>query len=120
MSNVPSSADVLRIDVERRDDTAIIRLRGSANMDVAGDLRERLIELVDTPMDQLILDLSELQFVSSVGLGAIIAAHLRCRHHNCVVKLVAPPAEILELLEVTKLTNLFTIYGSVESALAAQ
>ena len=119
MSNPSLPADALRIDVERRDRTAIIRLVGSADMETAADLQEQLVELVDAPMDQLILDLSELAFVGSVGLGAIIAAHLRCRHHHGVVKLVAPPPRILELLDVTKLTKLFGIYDSVESAVAA-
>ena len=119
MSNPSSSADGLRVEVEHRDRAAIVKLTGSANMDVADDLQERLLELVDTPTDQLILDLSELQFVSSVGLGAIIAAHLRCRHHDGEIRLVAPPPKILELLEVTKLTKLFAIYDSVEAAIAA-
>ena len=119
MSKTSLPADVLRVEVEHRADAAIIKLVGSANMDVAEDLQERLVELVDLPMAQLILDLSQLQFVSSVGLGAIVAAHLRCRHPDCVVKLVAPPPRILELLEVTRLTRLFPIFDSIDSAIAS-
>ena len=87
-------------------------------MDVATDLQEQLIELVEAPTGRLVLDMSGLEFVSSVGLGAIVAAHLRGRHHNCEVRLVRPRAKILELLEVTKLTKLFPIYESIEAALA--
>ena len=43
MSNASSPADLLRIEVERRDQTAIIRLAGSAHMDAAEDLQSRLI-----------------------------------------------------------------------------
>lgn len=114
-----SPQDSLRIDVEDHGEAAVIRLVGSATMDVSADLQEELIGLVDRPMKQIVLDLSELEFVSSVGLGAIIAAHLRCRHHNCVVKLVTPPPKIRELLEVTRLTRLFDICDSVAEALAA-
>jgi anti-sigma B factor antagonist len=119
MSNPSSPAEALRIDVEHRGNIAVMKLSGSANMDVSGILQDRLYELVDSPIEQLVVDLSGLEFVSSVGLGAIIAAHLRCRHHRCVVKLVAPQPRILELLDVTKLTRLFPIHRSVEEAVTS-
>ena len=118
MSKSSSPAQALRLDVETRDRATVVKLVGSANMDVAGDLQERLIELVEAQVGQLILDLSELEFVSSVGLGAIIAAHLRCRHYDCDVRLVAPQAKILELLERTRLTKLFPVHDSLDQALA--
>ena len=120
MSDSLSPPQPLRIDVEEQGDAAVIRLVGSANMDAAADLQERLVELADAPRRRLILDLSGLDFVSSVGLGAIIAAHLRCRHHKCQISLVAPQTRILELLEVTRLTRLFTIHESVKAAMAAE
>ena len=119
MSESTPSPNALRVDTQHHGSAAIVRLVGSANMDVSADLQDRLLELVDTPVEQLILDLSDLEFVSSVGLGAFVAAHVRCRHHNGVVKLVAPQPKILELLSVTKLINLFPIHDSVEAAIAA-
>lgn len=119
MSSPSSCRDVLRFEVQRRGKVAVVKLSGSANMDVSGGLQDRLIELVDERIEQLVIDLSELEFISSVGLGAIIAAHLRCRHHKSVVKLVAPRPSIREVLEVTRLTNLFPLHGSVEEAIAA-
>ena len=119
MSNSSSPAEALQVGVERHERAVVVKLVGSAKMDLADDLRERLCDLVETSVGPLIIDLSELEFVSSIGLGAIIAAHLRCRHHDCEVKLVAPQQRILGILERTRLTKLFTIYDSVEAALAA-
>ena len=119
MSNSTSLPDTLQVDVEHRGKVAVIRLAGSANMVVSDSLEARLVEVVDAAAEQLILDLSDLQFISSVGLGALVAAHLRCRHHKSVVKLVGPQPKIRELLEVTRLTKLFSIHDSVEAALAA-
>jgi anti-sigma B factor antagonist len=119
MSGSASPTDPLQIDVEHRGNVAIMKLIGSASMDVSGTLQERLCELVDSPIEQLILDLSGLAFVGSGGLGAIIAAHLRCRHRQCTIKLVAPQPRILELLEVTGLTRLFPICQSIEEAIGS-
>ena len=113
----PTPSETLGVAVEPRPDATVVRLTGSANMDVSAGLRDQLISLVDTHRKQLILDLSGLNFISSVGLGGIIAAHLRCRYCHGEIKLVAPQPPIRELLEVTKLTKLFPIYETIESAI---
>ncbi len=117
MSLIPT--EPFRIQVEPRGDATVVQLAGWASMDVSAGLKDTLINLVDVKRKQLILDLSALEFISSVGLGGIIAAHLRCRHCDGSIKLVSPQPAIRELLNVTKLTKLFPIYDSVESAIAA-
>ena len=74
------SMDELHIDVQQRGPAVIVKLAGSADMEVADELQHRLIGLVDEDSGPVVLDLSELDFISSTGLGAIIAAHLRCRN----------------------------------------
>jgi anti-sigma B factor antagonist len=113
-------ARTLQIEVEPHGEYAVVKLRGSANMNVAGELQERLIELVDARVRRLVLDLSELDFISSVGLGGIIAAHLKCRYNNGLIQIARPQPAIRELLTVTRLDRLFPIHDSIEGALAAE
>jgi len=113
-----TSTGVLKIEVERRGSATIARLIGSANMVSANHLQDQLLALVEGRPQRLVLDLSGLDFISSVGLGGIIAAHLRCRYHSGSIVLAAPTPEILELLKVTNLTRLFPIHDSVDAALA--
>lgn len=107
----------LSVNVYRRGPVAVVKLAGSANMIVSTHLREQLLDLVNDETSNIVLDLADLDFINSVGLGAIIAAYLRCRRHNGAVKVVAPKPAIQELLSVTKLTSLFPIHASVDSAL---
>ena len=116
----PSPAERLKVEVSQRGSSTIVKLIGSANMVVSSDLKEQLIKLVESAPDRLVLDLSELDFISSVGLGGIIAAHLRYRHHNGSVELASPQPDILELLRVTNLTSLFAVHESVEAALSSR
>ena len=113
------SSEPLRVEISPHGSATVVKLIGSANMDVSAGLRDRLIALVEKQSEPLILDLSELRFISSVGLGGIIAAHLRCRHSQNEIRLVAPQPAIQELLEITKLTKLFAIYPTVEAAIAS-
>lgn len=106
------------MNVEQQGDAAVVRLAGSIHMNVCEQLQTELIRLIDRPAHPLVLDLSGLKFICSLGLGALVATHLRSRHHKSAVRLVSPDPSIRALLEITKLIKLFPPYDSVERALA--
>jgi anti-anti-sigma regulatory factor len=54
-----------------------------------------------------------------MGLGAIIAGHLRARRHNGEIRLARPQPAVMQLLETTRLTKLFCVYSGVDDALWA-
>jgi anti-sigma B factor antagonist len=107
----------LRLQVSQRGTAAVVRVSGSASMTEADRLQERLEDLAAQRVPVIILDLTEMDFISSLGLGAIITGHLKCRHHRGQIRLVNPTPAVRELLETTRLTTLFGVYDSVEKAL---
>lgn len=109
----------LRVNIEHRGPVAVVKLTGAAQMDNTNFLRDQLVDIVDEKTPQLVLDLADLDFINSLGLGAIIAAYLRCRRHNGAVKVVAPKPAIQEILAVTKLTSLFPVLPTVDEAIAS-
>ena len=115
-----SANEGIRIDLDRHGATTVARLCGSAGMTATEQMKENLLSLVESPCEWIVLDLSGLEFISSEGLGAIIAAHLRCRPHESRLVLAAPPEQIRHLLSVTRLDRLFAIYDSVEQALRGE
>ncbi len=115
----PPSTEQLKLEVEPRGDAMVVRMVGSANMVAAADLKDQLLDLVARGPRRIVLDMSRLAFICSVGLSGIIAAHLRCRRNKGEITVAAPPPDILDLLRVTNLTRLFPVHPSVEAALAA-
>jgi anti-sigma B factor antagonist len=107
----------LRMQVSRHGSAMVLKVAGSASMGEADRLREKLIELAAERAPLVILDLSEMDFISSLGLGAIITGHLKMRHHRGQIRLVNPTPAVRELLETTRLTTLFAVYDSVDKAL---
>ena len=110
----------LRMNVTRRDDAVVLTVVGSVSMTDTDRLQEKLVELAAERVAVIVLDLKEMDFICSVGLGAIIVGHLKCRHHAGQVRLVSPVPSVRELLETTRLTKLFDIYDSIEEALTGQ
>ncbi len=108
----------LRLKVRRHGEAAaVVKVFGSVSISEADRLREQLESLAAERVPVIILDLSEMDFICSLGLGAIISGHLKCRHHRGQIRLVKPLPQVRELLETTRLTKLFGVYDSVEAAL---
>jgi anti-sigma B factor antagonist len=105
------------LKVSRQGGAAVVHVRGAASMSEAERLRTTLEEVADQGLPVVVLELSKMEFICSMGLGAIISAHLRSRHHQGQIRLVNPTQSVRELLETTRLTKLFGIYESVQDAL---
>ena len=104
---------------DTRGPTRVVRVSGSASMDSGSELRDRLVSLTDASTRRLVLDLADLEFINSLGLGGIVAAHLRLRSKQSEIHIAAPQPAIRELLDVTRLTKLFPVHDSVEHAMAS-
>ena len=85
-------------------------------MNESDRLTQCMVKLAGEGVRLIVVDMSKLDFIESTGLGAIIAGHLRVRRHQGEVRLVSPMPAIYHLLELTRLTQLFTIYKSAEEA----
>ena len=67
---------------------------------------------------RLIVDLTRLEFLDSTGLGALIGGQRRAKEFGGEVRLVAKEGQILRLLRITGLLNVFAVYPTLEDALA--
>jgi len=110
--------DELAIEVRRVAQAAVVRVRGSSGMLEAGRLTDELLGLAEQAVPVIILDLSDLEFISSAGLGAILRA--RTALHACrgALRLVHPRPLVRKLLDTTRLTSVLPVFCTVEEALA--
>jgi len=65
---------------------------------------------------KVVLDLSNVEYLSSAGLGHLVGLLKKCRSRGSVLKLSCLREPILELFEVMRLTKIFEIYPQVDSA----
>ena len=108
----------LEIEVDPREQATVITLRGSADMGTAQQLEDTLLEVSADQPEQIVIELSDLDFICSAGLGELISANARSRQHQGVVKLVNPQPFVRDVLVQTNLLSLFPIFASVDEALA--
>ena len=117
---MPKASDrPLEMEVRQEGPAAVICVHGSAGMNDADRMGHAMEELTDRKITPIILDMSDLEFICSAGLGAIIAGHLRSRRYDGDIRLVNPQPSVRDVLETTRLTKLFMIFPTVQSALAS-
>lgn len=106
--------------LERRQigESTVVVIRGSVTIADADSLRAYLENLAGENIPRIVLDLAEMEFICSTGLGAIIMGNLKSSQHGGHICLVNPQPPVRSLLETTRLTKLFRIFDSVDQALA--
>lgn len=111
------SASALTIRVETTDQAVIVRLSGQADAVQSDVLRERLRQLVSERPPLLVVDMKQLDFIGSAGLGALVEAHVSCHRHAGRLCLLTPPTNVLEVLRRTRLTELLQLCDDEADAL---
>lgn len=111
--------DALSVDIKSEHNGAAIiyRLHGSLDLATAPSLRAALIEAANEGKHEIIVDLTELEFLDSTGLGALIGAHRRALENGGRVRLIVRDGPIQRLLNITGLMRIFAVYGTLDAAL---
>jgi anti-sigma B factor antagonist len=113
------SHDELSIDVkkENRGEALLFKLRGSLDIATSPTVRAALVDAADQGSKEIVVDLTQLEFLDSTGLGALIGAHRRATEHGGSLRLVVHEGAISRLLNITGLIRVFAVYHDLEDAL---
>jgi anti-sigma B factor antagonist len=108
---------VLEIHVERSDDFTVCRPSGELDAYTVGQFRESLAELAGAP--RLLIDLSEVPFMDSAGLGALIGGIRRAREAGGDVAVACSRPTLTRLLHTTGFDRSVPVTETVEEAASA-
>lgn len=85
----------------------------------ATTLNDQLHKLIDGDKKKVVVDLDEVKFINSSGLGMLIGGLTTLRNSGGEMKLARASKKIEELLRMTKLTTVFDVHKTVNEAVAA-
>jgi anti-sigma B factor antagonist len=97
----------------------VIAVGGEIDVYTAPKLRERLIGLVEDGSYQLIVDMEDVEFLDSTGLGVLVGGLKRVRAQDGWIDLVCTQSRILRIFRITGLNKVFNIFDTVPDAVAA-
>ncbi|MBK5307870.1 MAG: STAS domain-containing protein [Frankiaceae bacterium] len=100
---------------------AVLRLHGDLGLAGAPSLRETLLEaLRETTSKALVLDMTEVPFIDSIGVGVILGARKRLIADGRELRMAALHERVLRTLTIMGLHTIIDIYPTVEAALAEE
>jgi anti-sigma B factor antagonist len=101
-------------------DVSVIAPQGELDIATLPDFRAALSDAASRPVETLLVDLSEVSFIDSSGLGAVVEAGDRLRRDRRRLAVVAPPGTAAAVvLELTGLRGRLPIFATRDAALDA-
>ena len=96
----------------------IITIRGTVNRDTSFKVDEKVMPVIEKEESNIILNLSGLDYLSSVGMMSIVRYLVVCKDRKKLFKLVRPPKSVHDTMVVFGIGNKFDIYDNIEAAMS--
>lgn len=113
-------SDMFSVSSERLDDDlGVIVLSGEVDIYTAPQFRECLLELLDSGVKRLVVDLSQITFIDSTALGVLIGGVRRVHSSGGAMTIVVTTRPVERVLSITGLDRVFSMHATRDEALAA-
>ena len=82
-------------------------------------LREKLKGLIAGGNKKIVLNMAEIDYIDSSGLGALVAAHLSAQNAGASIRLCNLGKKFHEVMQLTKLLTVFDVYDTEAAAVGS-
>lgn len=110
----------MKFKAREEKDIVVIEMKGNIlGGPDASTLNEQLHQYIDTGKKNIVVDLGQVTFMNSSGLGMLIGGLTTMKNAGGDLKLARPNERVEGLLTITKLFTVFQCFDSVEEAIAS-
>ena len=109
MANPVSGAGDIRLVVSDGGGPCVVQIIGEVDVATAPTVEHRLSELVESGTKELVLDLSEMDFIDSTGLGIFVVILKRLKDQDGSIVLISPQPATRKVLSITGLDKVLPI-----------
>ncbi len=107
----------MEIFEEKKDNVLIVGFQGRLDANTSTELQEKLIAKIDDGEKLLVVDFSQVDYISSAGLRVMLMAAKKLGSSNGKIALYAMKDHIKEVFEIAGFTSIFSIFASQDEAL---
>ncbi len=107
----------LKITNREVDGVAVLALEGRIVLgEESNAMREAVKSLLAKNQKKIVLNMSNVTYIDSAGLGTLVAAHHSAKSQNAALRLSNLGSKFQEVLQVTKLLTVFEVFPSETEA----
>jgi anti-sigma B factor antagonist len=104
----------ISIDVKETESKLAVKVIGEIDAYTAPQLREKLFPMSEKEGVKMVVDLSEVNYMDSTGLGVFVGVFKNVRAHDGEFKIVGLSERLQRLFEITGLADIIDINSQIE------
>lgn len=109
----------LSLETRELDGRWVVTVGGEIDVYTAPKLRDKLSELVSSGRHLIVVDMQNVDFLDSTGLGVLVGGLKKVREHEGSLEIVCSQERLLKIFRITGLAKVFTIVPSLEGLQSA-
>jgi len=94
-----------------------INIEGEIDVYTSPKVKEALNDLIQKENYNIVVNLEEVTYIDSTGLGVLIGGLKKVKEHNGYIKLICTNPQIKKIFDITGLVKIFGIYDNENDAL---
>jgi anti-sigma B factor antagonist len=108
------------VKIQENDSVVLIEVR-EERLDAhnSGELKAEMLNLFEDGKNNLVVDLQEVRFIDSSGLGALVSGFKNASARNGNLKLCGLQPQVKSMFELTRLHRVFEIFPNAQEATAS-
>ena len=106
--------DGLRIDTTTTGSGPVVRVTGEVDLRTSPQLRRQLLQLLEQRPQRLVVDLSQVGYMDSSGVGTMVEIKRRIERDGGEVILSGLQTRVRSIFEITQLDKFFRIVPSAD------
>ena len=110
--------DMLSIETDNWQSVSVMKVKGRVDSETAPELDDALTKLLQNNRNKIVLNLQEVQYMSSAGLRAMVKAYQRANKSGGDVRLAAVSEPIEVILRTVGMMQMFKMFSTNEEAVA--
>ena len=105
------------IEITKSGDKAVVAIKGRLDTTNYNELDDKLAEILDNDGDKILLDLSEMEYISSSGLRILLMYLKKIKAMNGRFMLSGMTPGVREIFEISGFINIFEVFDDRDAAL---
>lgn len=110
----------VRVESKKKGTALLVSLKGDAGMATIGQLQKDLSDICERKPQLTVLDMSELTFISSMGMGTLVSFLRGVEKCGGKVRIAALQPMIAEVFRRARLNKVFELHDTVDAALGGE
>ncbi|MDO9556459.1 MAG: STAS domain-containing protein [Coriobacteriia bacterium] len=108
----------MELDINTECEGGICRivLKGEVDVYTSQQLKQEIVDAVEDGCINLLIDLEQVGFVDSSGLGVLVSGLRRVKERSGTLRLVCTRENILKIFRITGLDKVFPVFSTTEEA----